>query len=93
VSRQKRRFTPAFKKYVVQLYEKGKSRADIIRQYDVSASTLDRWIKQSQTPNSFSNEMEYTSGESNLMTLRKENLQFEVNINIKLSVDKRKQIL
>ncbi|WP_179088683.1 hypothetical protein [Paenibacillus amylolyticus] len=29
-------------------YEKGKSRAAIVEEYDLTALALDRWIKQSQ---------------------------------------------
>jgi transposase len=29
----------------VKLYENGKSRADIAREYDITPSALDRWIK------------------------------------------------
>ncbi|MDQ8738249.1 transposase [Paenibacillus sp. LHD-38] len=39
---QKRRtFTTEFKKQMVQLYENGKSRASLVRKYDLTASALD----------------------------------------------------
>jgi len=41
----RRTFTAEFKKQMVQLYESGKSRANIIKEYDLSASPLDRYSK------------------------------------------------
>ncbi|WP_081473686.1 MULTISPECIES: helix-turn-helix domain-containing protein [Paenibacillus] len=31
---------------MVQLYENGKSRADLVEEYGLTASALDRWIKR-----------------------------------------------
>uniref|UniRef100_UPI000A70F1ED transposase n=1 Tax=Paenibacillus kribbensis TaxID=172713 RepID=UPI000A70F1ED len=47
--KQRRTFTAEFKKQMIQLYENGKSRADIVGEYGLTASALDRWIKQAQT--------------------------------------------
>ncbi|SDE62571.1 transposase [Paenibacillus sp. cl6col] len=52
--RIRRTFTDNFKKQMVQLYENGKSRADIVSEYELSASALDRWIKQAHQTGSFS---------------------------------------
>ncbi|RNB54352.1 hypothetical protein EDM57_16935 [Brevibacillus gelatini] len=51
--RERRSFTDEFKRQMVQLYENGKTRADILREYDLSASAFDRWVKQSRTTGSF----------------------------------------
>ena len=51
--RVRRTFTPEFKSQVVRLYESGKPRADIIREYDLTASAFDKWVKQSQAYGSF----------------------------------------
>ena len=40
--RVRRTFTPEFKSQVVRLYEIGKPRADIIREYDLTASAFDK---------------------------------------------------
>ncbi|MCY9512326.1 transposase, partial [Paenibacillus larvae] len=52
--RQRRTFTDDFKRQMVQLHENGKSRAAIINEYELSASALDRWIKQANQSGSFS---------------------------------------
>ncbi|ATF15803.1 hypothetical protein A616_28790 [Brevibacillus brevis X23] len=51
--REQRAFTDELKQQMVQLYENGKPRADIIREYDLSASAFDSWVKQSRTTGSF----------------------------------------
>ena len=51
--RVRRTFTSEFKSQVVRLYESGKPRADFIREYDLTASAFDKWVKQSQASGSF----------------------------------------
>jgi len=38
---------------MVQLYKSGKRKCDIEREYDLSYSTLDKWIKQFDNSDSF----------------------------------------
>lgn len=71
--RTRRTFTPEFKSQVVRLYESGKPRADIIREYDLTASAFDKWVKQSQTSGSFKEKDNRTPEEAELIKLRKEN--------------------
>jgi transposase-like protein len=44
--RKKRSFSNEFKKQMVMLYQNGKKRADIVAEYDLTKSALDKWIKQ-----------------------------------------------
>ena len=55
----------------MKLYENGKSRADIVREYDITPSALDRWIKNHQETGSFKAE-DNCSQEENELELRKE---------------------
>lgn len=71
--RQRRTFTPEFKLQMVKLYENGKSRADIVREYDLTPSGLDKWIKNHQTTDSFAAKDNRTEVEIELDKLRKEN--------------------
>ncbi|AIQ51891.1 transposase [Paenibacillus sp. FSL R7-0331] len=79
---QRRTFTAEFKNQMVQLYENGKSRAAIVEEYDLTASALDRWIKQSSSTGSFKEKDNRSQEENELLALRKENqrLQMEVDI-------------
>ncbi|WP_249669863.1 transposase, partial [Polycladospora coralii] len=54
MSRKARRtFTAEFKEQMVQLYQNGKPRKDIIKEYELTPSSLDKWIRQSQNSGSF----------------------------------------
>lgn len=79
---QRRKFTAEFKKQMVQLYESGKSRANIIREYDLSASAFDRWIAQSQKTGSFKEKDNRTAEENELLALRKENQRLKMENDI-----------
>ncbi|MEK8129902.1 transposase [Paenibacillus filicis] len=50
---QRRTFIVQFKKQMVELCENGKSRVAIVEEYDLTASALDRWIKQATTTGFF----------------------------------------
>lgn len=69
---QRRTFTTEFKKQMVQLYENGKPRAAIVEEYDLTASALDRWIKQSQATGSFKEKDNRSPEENELIAMRKE---------------------
>ena len=69
----RRTFTPEFKAQMVKLYENGKPRKDIISEYNLTPSALDKWVKQSQTSCSFKEKDNRTPEEAELIKLRKEN--------------------
>lgn len=73
MTRQRRTFTPEFKLQLVKLYENGKSRADISKEYDITPSALDRWIKNYRESGSFAAKDNRTDEENELARLRKEN--------------------
>lgn len=82
MSRKRRTFTTDFKKQVVALYENGKSRQDIVSEYELTASALDRWIKQFQQSGSFKENDNRSPEEQELMQLRKRNKQLEMEVDI-----------
>lgn len=53
MSRTRRTFTPEFKLQMVRLFENGKSKSEIVREYDLMASALDKWVKNHQNTGSF----------------------------------------
>lgn len=53
MKRERRKYTAEFKLQMVKLYENGKSRADIAREYEITPSALDRWISNHQQTGSF----------------------------------------
>lgn len=80
--RERRTFTSEFKKQMVELYENGKPRAEIVEEYGLTASSLDRWIKQSQTSGSFSEKDNRSAEENELIALRKENQRLKMENDI-----------
>ena len=71
--RPRRTYPKEFKSQIVKLHETGKSRADIIQEYDLSPSSFDTWLKQSRTSGSFSEKDNRTPEEIELIQLRKDN--------------------
>ena len=72
---KRRTFTPEFKQQIVDLYSNGKRKCDILREYDIVSSLLDRWITQSETSGSFKEKDNRTAEQEELIKLRKENKQ------------------
>lgn len=71
--RERRSFSKDFKEQGVQLHLAGKPRADIVREYDLKPSALDRWVRQHQSSGSFQEKDNRTPEETELIKLRKEN--------------------
>ncbi|AIK40690.1 transposase family protein [Bacillus pseudomycoides] len=60
---------------MVQLYQNGKPRKDIIKEYGLTPSSLDRWINQNRTSGSFKEKDNKTAEQIELEALRKQNKQ------------------
>lgn len=80
--RERRSFTDEFKNQMVQLYLNGKPRAEIIKEYDLSASAFDKWVKQSHSTGSFKESDNRSDEQNELIKLRKENQQLKMENDI-----------
>lgn len=80
--RTRRSFTSEFKQQLVDLYRSGKRKCDIIREYDISSSMLDRWIAQSENSGSFKEKDNRTPEQQELIELRKQNQQLKMENDI-----------
>ena len=80
--RKRRKFTDDFKQQMVQLYLNGKPRQEIIREYDLNPSSLDKWVNQSQTSGSFKEKDNLSPDEAELIRLRKYNKQLQMENDI-----------
>jgi len=80
--RKRRTFTDKFKKQVVLLYENGKPRQEIIKEYDLSPSAFDRWVKQFDQSGSFRAKDNRSPEEEELIKLRKKNQQLQMENDI-----------
>lgn len=80
--RQRRTFTKEFKQQMIDLYNSGKPRVDIIREYDLTPSSFDKWLRQAKQSGSFKEADNLTPSEKKLLALRKRNQQLEMENDI-----------
>jgi transposase len=80
--RGRRTYTEEFKNQIVQLYLNDKPRQDIIREYDLTPSTFDKWVKQNQTSGSFKEKDNRSPNEAEMIKLRKEIQQLKMENDI-----------
>ena len=73
--RERREFTEEFKRQMVQLYNSGKPRAGIAREYDLTPSALNRWIERINATGSTKEADNLTPEQQELLRLRKQNQQ------------------
>jgi len=76
--RAKRTFSEDQKKQLVALFNHGKPRSEIIREYDLTASAFDKWVKRINTTGSSHEKDNRTLAEQELLNLRKENQQLRM---------------
>ena len=80
--RERREYTDDFKLQMVKLHQSGKTKAALIREYELTPSTLNRWIKQHQTSGSFREKDNRTEQEQELIRLQKELQQLRMENDI-----------
>lgn len=80
--RKPRRYTDEFKQQLVDLYHSGKRRCEICREYDISHSLFDKWVKQAEHSGSFHEKDNRTPEQEELIHLRKQLRQLEMENDI-----------
>jgi len=80
--RQKREYTVEFKQQMVSLYNAGKSKTELIKEYDLTASPLTKWIKYYNKTGSFKEADNRSEEEKKLIELEKENRQLRMEVDI-----------
>jgi transposase len=80
--RKRRAFSKAFKEQIVQLHASGKPRSEIIKEYDLTPSAFDKWVRQFQSSGSFQEKDNRTPEQEELIKLRKENKQLAMENDI-----------
>lgn len=81
-ARQRRVFTEEFKTQMVSLYNTGKPRSEIVREYDLTASALDRWILRINATGSSKEKDNRTPEQQELLDLRKENYRLKMELDV-----------
>jgi transposase len=80
--RKRRIYTDEFKKQIVSLYNNGKAKAELVREYDLTASALDKWIADYNKTGSFKAKDNRSEEENRLIQLEKENKQLKMENDI-----------
>lgn len=80
--RERRTFSDDFKHQMVLLYQQGKKRAELVKEYDLTPSALDSWIQKYQQSGSFKAADNRSAEENELIALRKELKQLRMENDI-----------
>lgn len=80
--RTKREFTDAFKQQIVQLYNCGKPRSEIIKEYDLTPSAFDKWVSRINATGSTKESDNRSPEAAELLKLRKENQKLKMENDI-----------
>lgn len=80
--RKRRTFDDDFKKKMVDLFNAGKPRAEIVREYELTASVLDRWITRINKTGSSKEADNRSYLENELLKLKKQNRQLQIENDI-----------
>ena len=78
----RRYFTDDFKQQIVDLHNAGRKRSELIKEYDLTPSTFDKWVKQARTTGSFKTVDNLTDEQRELIELRKRNKELEMQLDI-----------
>lgn len=68
--KSRRAFKESFKKQMIELYKPGKPRKDILKEYELTPSTFDKWFKQYNQFGSFKEKSNLTSEEKEIQILK-----------------------
>lgn len=82
IRRARRNFSEDFKKQIVNLYNNGKNRNEILKEYDLTQSAFNNLVKQYNNTGSFKAKDNRTEEENELIELRKRNRQLEMEVDI-----------
>ncbi|VTR80224.1 transposase [Streptococcus canis] len=77
-----RDFADDFKQQIVDLHKAGMKRSELIKDYELTSSTFDKWVRQAKTTGSFKTIDNLTDEQRELMELRKRNKELEMQLDI-----------
>ncbi|MDV6023564.1 IS3 family transposase [Streptococcus canis] len=78
----RRHFADDFKQQIVDLHNAGMKRSELIKEYELTPSTFDKWVRQAKTTGSFKTIDNLTDEQRELMELRKRNKELEMQLDI-----------
>ncbi|RKD27168.1 transposase [Caminicella sporogenes] len=82
MSNRPKRYKEEFKKQIVKLIKGGKSPSEIVKEYNIARSTVNKWVKDYTTSGSFKAKDNRSQEENELIRLRKENQRLKMENDI-----------
>jgi transposase len=82
MSNRSKRYKEEFKKQIVELINNGKNVTEIVNEYNIARSTVNKWVKDYSTSGSFKAKDNRTQEENELIKLRKENQRLKMENDI-----------
>ena len=80
--RERRLYSEDQKRQLVELHNHGKPRSEILREYELTGSAFDKWVKRINATGSSREKDNRTPEEQELLKLRKENQQLKMENDI-----------
>ena len=77
-----RQFTDEVKRQIVELVNAGKPKADVMREYDLSKSTVDRWVKSINAMGSPQAADNRTPEQNRVIELERENRRLRMELDV-----------
>ena len=81
-SNTSKRYTDEFKHQIINLANNGKALQDIVKEYNLARSTVNKWVSDYNNTHSFKAKDNRSSEENELIKLRKENQQLKMENDI-----------
>ncbi|CAN2924024.1 IS3 family transposase ISSdy1 [Streptococcus dysgalactiae] len=78
----RRHFTDDFKQQIVDLHNAGRKRSELIKEYELTPSAFDKWVRQAKTTGFFKSVDNMTDEHRELNALRKRNRELEMQLDI-----------
>lgn len=75
-------YTEEFKHQIVQLYENGKRRRDIMAEYGITGTSIDNWVRRFKNSGSFQIKDNKSKEELELKELKRRNKELEMEVDI-----------
>ena len=82
MSKKKIKYEDSFKKQIVNLFKNGKSVLEISKEYGISRASVYKWVKENDNTGSFRACDNRTLEENELIKLKKQNKQLEMEVDI-----------
>jgi transposase len=77
-----KRYTDEFKMQLVELVNNGKTITDVVSEYNISRSSVTKWVSEMKTSGSFKAKDNRTEDENELLQLRKDLAEAKMEIDI-----------